>query len=76
MTGKAPRQADHPEPISETLFWLWDNGLIEWNGEYRKGRKVFVITEKGRTYDGPFEDDAPADRMALLQNRGGSSVER
>jgi hypothetical protein len=48
--------AGTPEPISETLFWLWDNGLIEWNGEYRNGRKVWVVTEQGRTYDAPFED--------------------
>jgi hypothetical protein len=53
---EASRRSRTPEPISETLFWLWDNGLIEWNGEYCNGRKVFVITEKGRTYDGPFED--------------------
>jgi hypothetical protein len=45
----ASRRSRTPEPISETLFWLWDNGLIEWNGEYRNGRKVFVITEKGQS---------------------------
>jgi hypothetical protein len=52
--------AGTPESLSETLFWLWDNGLIEWNGEYRNGRKVWVATEKGETYDGPWEDEAPA----------------
>jgi hypothetical protein len=57
---EAPRCSRTAEPISETLFWLWDNGLIEWNGEYRNGRKVWVATEKGETYDGPWEDEAPA----------------
>jgi hypothetical protein len=50
-------EADYSEPLSETLLWLWDNGLIEWNGEFRNGRKVFVMTERGRTYYGPFEED-------------------
>jgi hypothetical protein len=54
------RRAAPPESLSETLFWLWDNGLIEWNGEYRDGRKVWVATGKGETYDGPWEDEAPA----------------
>jgi hypothetical protein len=44
----ASRGSRLPESISETLFWLWDNGLIEWNGEYRNGRKVWVATEKAR----------------------------
>lgn len=42
------RLNDEPEEISETLFALWEDGLIDWNGQYRNGRKVWVITEKGR----------------------------
>jgi hypothetical protein len=36
------------ETIEQTLAVLRDEGLIEWNGHYRNGRRMWVLTPKGR----------------------------
>lgn len=35
------------ETVEQTLAALRDEGLIEWNGAHRNGRRVWVATEKG-----------------------------
>jgi len=62
LVGKFAVRLDE-DPADPAMRWLLQNGLIEWNGEYRNGRKVWVATEKSETHDGQLP-------------RGGSSVER
>lgn len=33
--------------VRQAMRELIDEGLIEWNGEYRNGQKVYVLSAKG-----------------------------
>jgi DNA-binding PadR family transcriptional regulator len=50
-----------PDGAAKALQELKDEGLIEWNGEFRNGQKVYVITMKGIVRARQMETEGDSD---------------